>query len=68
KVSGNGTASTLEGKVWRASQTEPTTPQVTATDTTASLQSTGAVGVKSYVGKGMTSLPLTIKAADFTAA
>jgi len=65
-VSGDGTT-TLTGNVWRATDTEPTTPTVTTTDTTASLQAAGGLSLKAYTGSGTTSVPLTITVGDFTA-
>jgi hypothetical protein len=40
---------TLRARAWRAGTTEPTTWTVTATDSTAGLQTTGAVGVTTYL-------------------
>ena len=65
-VVGSGSAA-LAGKVWRAGEAEPGAATVSVTDSTASLQSAGAVGLRFYSGGGMTSLPLTIKLADYSA-
>lgn len=65
-VSGTGTTN-LAAKVWRATGTEPATAQVTATDTTAVLQSAGAIGIRAYTGSGMTSLPLVVSVGGFRA-
>jgi hypothetical protein len=40
---------TLKVKVWRAGQSEPSGWQVTATDSTSTLQDAGAVALQSYV-------------------
>jgi len=49
-VQASGTApTTLGAKVWRAGATEPTTWQVSGTDTTGVLQRAGHVGLFSYV-------------------
>jgi trimeric autotransporter adhesin len=56
-VSGNGTT-TLTGKIWDASTTEPATAQVTSTDSTASLQSAGAIGIQSYLSTNATNAPV----------
>ena len=45
---GSGTT-TLEAKVWRVGTTEPAAWQITRTDTTASLQAPGGVGLDSYL-------------------
>ncbi|WP_232550297.1 hypothetical protein, partial [Propioniciclava soli] len=55
-VTGSGTT-TLNGTVWRG-VTEPATPSITVTDSTAALQGPGAVGLRFYTGGGTTSLPL----------
>jgi hypothetical protein len=39
---------------------EPTTAQITATDTTASLQVAGAFGVHAYLSGSSTIVPVTI--------
>jgi PKD repeat protein len=45
-----GTApTTVRAKLWVKGQAEPTTWTATATDATAALQSTGSVGIQSYV-------------------
>ena len=42
-----GTA--ITGTAWKASAAEPTTPQLSATDSTAGMQSAGTIGIQSYV-------------------
>lgn len=53
-ISGTGTT-TLAGKVWKGTA-EPSTPQVTATDTTAALQTAGSVGVQEYLSGSATAV------------
>ncbi|MFJ4172663.1 LamG-like jellyroll fold domain-containing protein [Microbacterium sp. NPDC089696] len=50
---------TLAAKVWRATDPEPTTWQVTATDTTPALQAAGTVGLMNTVSSAST-LPSTV--------
>ncbi len=64
-VSGSGT-STLNAKVWPAGAAEPGW-QLTATDTTASLQGPGAVGVATYVSGTATNGPVAISLDNFWA-
>ncbi|MBA3369139.1 MAG: PKD domain-containing protein [Geodermatophilaceae bacterium] len=64
-VSGSGT-STLNAKVWPAGAAEPAW-QLTATDTTASLQGAGAVGVATYVSGSATNGPVGISFDNFWA-
>ena len=56
-VSGTGTTS-LSGTVWPVGTTEPASPQITMTDSTAALQSAGSVGIQSYVSGTSTALPV----------
>jgi hypothetical protein len=51
--------STLRAKVWRLASAEPSSWQVTATDTTAALAGPGAVGVWAYVSASATTTPVT---------
>lgn len=64
-VSGSGT-STLNAKVWPDGAAEPAW-QLTATDTTASLQGAGAVGVATYVSGSATNGPVGISFDNFWA-
>jgi hypothetical protein len=57
QVSGTGTT-TLTGKVWKASGTEPTTAQVSSTSTVAGLQSAGSPEVQGYLSGSSTSIPI----------
>ena len=56
---------TLRLKVWDASKAEPTDWQITATDTTASLQVAGAVGLRGYLSGTATNAPVVLKASNF---
>jgi PKD repeat protein len=47
QVTGSGTT-TIRGTVWAVGTAEPATPQLTRTDTTASLQAAGAVSLAAY--------------------
>lgn len=55
----------LAGKAWRASEDEPTTAQVSTTDSTTELQGAGAVGLKTYGSAALTSLPLSSSISGF---
>ncbi|MDQ1513414.1 MAG: hypothetical protein QOC59_1256, partial [Microbacteriaceae bacterium] len=66
QVSGSGTT-TLHARVWKAGDAEPATWQVTTTDTTAGLQGPGSVGLRSYLGSGVTSGRTTFSFGDLTA-
>ncbi|WEO76945.1 PKD domain-containing protein [Cryobacterium sp. SO2] len=50
---------TLRAKVWLSGTTEPADWQVTATDSTASLQTAGAIGLSLYLGGTSTTVPVT---------
>ena len=56
-VSGTGTT-TLSGTVWPVGTTEPASPQISLTDSTAALQSAGSFGIQSYVASTSTALPV----------
>ena len=61
EVVGNGTTSTLNATVWKVGSTQPASPQLSDTDSTASLQGSGAVGLEGYLsGSSTGSMPLTI--------
>lgn len=65
----SGTDSTkLEGKVWRASDSEPTSAQVSTTDATSELQQAGAVGLKAYGNSALTNTPLATTVSSFKVA
>jgi len=56
-----GTApTTVRAKVWRSGSTEPTAWLATTTDSTASLQVAGGIGLLAYLSASSTSAPLTV--------
>lgn len=66
ETTGTGTT-TLKARAWLASAAEPSAWQVTSTDTTAALQTAGSVGLRSYLGSGVTNGPLAVGFDDFAA-
>ncbi|MET1006925.1 MAG: PKD domain-containing protein [Propionibacteriaceae bacterium] len=58
-ATGSGTTA-LSGKVWKTGTAEPATAQITATDTTASLQAPGAFAIYAYLGGSATTFPVTV--------
>jgi hypothetical protein len=58
QVRGAGTT-TLSAKVWRVGQTEPANWQTTTTDSTAVLQTPGAVGLRALLSDTSTNAPVT---------
>ena len=50
---------TIRFSAWKATATQPSSWQVTTTDSTASLQVPGSVGVATYVDSGATNTPIT---------
>jgi PKD repeat protein len=65
-LSGTDTT-TLNAKAWATGTPEPTAWQVSATDTTASLQSPGSVGVTAYISGSATSVPVRVNVDDLWA-
>jgi hypothetical protein len=63
---GGGTT-TLNAKVWRAGTAEPGAWTTTTTDSTAGLQSAGAVGVYGYLSGAATNAPVTLSVPDLSA-
>jgi len=55
----NGTT-TLTGKVWKVGTAEPTSAQITGTDSEPSLQGSGAIGVQTSLGSTATNAPLVV--------
>ena len=51
---------TLRARVWSAGAAEPSSWQVSATDSTAALQRAGAVGLQGYVSSSTTNTPQTV--------
>ena len=62
---GSGTT-TLSAKVWNAAATEPASWQLTTTDTTASLQAPGGVGLQAYLSNSATSIPVVTSFANLS--
>lgn len=52
---------TLRAKVWRSALTEPSTWQLTTTDSTTGLQTAGGVGVVSYLSGSATNAPVVLR-------
>ncbi|TFV90711.1 PKD domain-containing protein [Blastococcus sp. CT_GayMR16] len=65
-VSGTGTT-LLNARIWNASAAEPTTWNLARTDTTASLQAAGGVGVMGYLSGAATTVPVTVNVAAWEA-
>ncbi len=62
----DGTApTTISGKVWRASGTEPATWNLTVSDSTAALQKAGSPGLIGYLSGSATNVPVTLRVDDF---
>ena len=64
QVQGTGTT-TLRLKVWKAGTAEPSTWNVTNTDTTAGLQAAGSPGLTSYLSGSATNAPIVLKVSQF---
>ena len=63
-----GTApTTVRARVWLSTAPEPTTWQVTATDSTAALQSPGSVGLFTYISGASSNTPWVFRFDDFLA-
>lgn len=58
---------TVQARVWVVGTTEPTAWQVVATDATASMQTAGSVGLRTYTGSGVTNGPVVTLFDDFSA-
>ncbi|MBC7723892.1 MAG: PKD domain-containing protein [Burkholderiaceae bacterium] len=58
---------TVRAKVWKLGTTEPSAWQVSATDSTAGLQSAGHIGLGSYLSGTSSVLPLTVTFDDLWA-
>ncbi|MGN6605954.1 MAG: PKD domain-containing protein [Jatrophihabitans sp.] len=59
QVVGTGTT-TVRARAWAASGAEPSTWTVSATDSTAALQSPGAVGMIAYLSRAITNAPMSV--------
>ena len=65
KLEVTGTSpTTLRAKVWKTSQAEPSAWQLTTTDSTAGLQTSGGVALVSYLTSTVTNLPVTFRYDD----
>jgi len=58
---------TLRLKVWPAGSPEPAQWQHTTTDSTAGLQTAGAIGLRTYLSGSATNTPVTLSVDDFKA-
>lgn len=64
----SGTApTTIRARVWLSTATEPTTWQVTASDATAGLQSSGSVGLFTYISGASSNPPWPFRFDDYVA-
>ena len=66
QVFGTGTT-TLRSKIWVAGAAEPANWQLSGTDTTATLQAAGHIGVSTYTSSGFAPLPYSVFFDDFRA-
>ena len=57
----------VRARVWRAGTPEPSTWQVTATDSTAALQAPGVVAVRAYLSSSATNSPVIVRLDDLVA-
>lgn len=66
RVQATGTAPTLlKVKVWKLGSPEPAAWQLSTTDTTATLQTPGAVGVHAYLSSSVTNAPIKVSYDNF---
>jgi hypothetical protein len=66
QVSGTN-PTTIRGKVWDMGSAEPAAWQLTATDSTAALQTAGSIGLESYLSSSATNAPLMVRYDNFSA-
>jgi hypothetical protein len=65
RLQATGTSpTTLRAKVWKTSQSESSSWQLTTTDSQAQLQAPGGVGVVTYLSGSVTNVPVTFKFDD----
>jgi chitodextrinase len=57
---------TVQAKVWATGQTEPAAWQASATDSTATLQASGTIGLRSYLSASATATPITVKFSTYS--
>ncbi|MBE7190359.1 PKD domain-containing protein, partial [Jatrophihabitans endophyticus] len=68
RVEATGTSpTTLRARAWLSTSPEPSTWQVTATDSAAGLQTSGSVGLIGYASGNVTNGPLVLQVNDFEA-
>jgi hypothetical protein len=58
----------LVGKVWLANAAEPAGNQISLTDTEATLQAPGSVGLQSYLSGSTTNAPVVTSFNNFSVA
>lgn len=58
---------TLRSKIWPSGETEPSSWQLTGTDSTPSLQAAGYTGFSTYVGGGLSPTPFHVYLEDYSA-
>ncbi len=66
QVTGTGTT-TIRGRIWKASEAEPTAWLVTSTDTTAGLQKNGSIGLLTFLSGSATNGPIVLSVDDLSA-
>jgi PKD repeat protein len=68
RVQATGTSpTTVRARVWESGTPEPTTWQVSRTDTTAALQVPGSIGLNTYLSSSVTNAPLRLLVDDLVA-
>jgi PKD repeat protein len=68
RVQASGTSpTTVRARVWKGGTAEPTAWQLTTTDSTASLQGAGGVGVATYLATTVTNQPVLVSFDSFSA-
>lgn len=55
---------TVRAMVWKTTQTEPSTWQLTTTDSSAGLQTAGGVGLVTYLSATSTNIPIMVSFDD----
>jgi PKD repeat protein len=66
-VATSGASTVLKGKAWLASAAEPAAWTVSATDSQAELQTTGQIGISTYVAGSVTNGPVVVSVDSLTA-
>ncbi|WP_460605060.1 PKD domain-containing protein [Jatrophihabitans fulvus] len=67
QVTGSAAGTTLRARAWPAAGVEPGTWPVSASDTTATLQASGYVGVVAYLSSAATTSPVAVDVTSLTA-